>query len=327
MINEEERNDKPKILVVDDNAANVDLLEAYLQASDYRVLKAYNGREGLEMTYKHMPDLILLDIMMPGIDGYEVCRKLKEDGKTRLIPIVIITALSELEDKIRGLDVGADDFLSKPFNRLELMARVRSLLRIKRLHDDLDSSENIIFTLALALEAKDPYTKGHSERVAELSRRLAEEIGLPPESRERLYKAGILHDIGKIGIRESILNKKEKLDDDEYGEVVNHSSIGANICDPLRSLADIIPVIRHHHERWDGSGNPDGLAGEEIPLGSRIISITDTYDAMTSERPYRAAMKSDVALRIMESEIDTGQWDPRLLRIFIKMMSKGGGDG
>lgn len=316
------REERQKILIVDDNVANVELLEAYLTSSDYDVVKAYDGEEGLDMVYAETPDIILLDIMMPKIDGYEVCRRLKEDEKTRLIPIVMITALTELEDKIKGLDVGADDFLSKPFNRLELMARVRSLLRIKSLHDDLDSSENIIFTLALALEAKDPYTKGHSERVAKLSSRLAEEIGLTTESQKKIYKAGILHDIGKIGVKEAILNKEEKLDFNEYEEVATHPSIGASICEPLKSLAEIIPTIRHHHERWDGTGHPGGLSGNNITLGARIIAITDTYDAITSERPYRAAKKNDEALRIMESEIDSGQWDPELLKAFIKMMTE-----
>jgi len=313
---------KAKILIVDDNAANVELLEAYLLSADYAVVKAYDGQEGLDATYKQDPDLIFLDIMMPRLDGYEVCRKLKKDEQTRFIPIVMITALSEMDAKIKGLDVGADDFLSKPFNRLEMLARVRSLLRIKNLHNDLDTSENIIFTLALALEAKDPYTGGHSERVAGLAKSLAFELGLPEETQNKIHKAGILHDIGKIGIRESILNKGAALDVDEYEEVINHPSLGANICEPLKSLADIIPMIRHHHERFDGTGHPDGLVGEEIPLGARIISITDTFDAMTSARPYREAIGRESALKIMGSEVNLGQWDPKVLAAFIKMMSR-----
>ncbi|MBE9536194.1 MAG: response regulator [Proteobacteria bacterium] len=311
--------EKQRILVVDDNIANVELLEAYLSAAQYDVVKAFDGQEGLDKVHETMPDLILLDIMMPKLDGYEVCKQIKEDERTRFIPVVMITALTELEAKIKGLDVGADDFLSKPFNRLELMARVRSLLRIKSLHDDLDSSEDIIFTLALALEAKDTYTAGHSERVAGLARELAEEIGLSEEIRGRIHKAGILHDIGKIGVREAILNKEGRLDEEEYNEVTSHPSVGANICEPLKSLSDIIPMIKHHHERYDGTGHPDGLAGEDIPLGARIISIADTFDAMTSARPYRAAMDADVALKIMESELPEGQWDEKLLKSFISI--------
>jgi len=310
---------KAKILVVDDNVANVELLEAYLGAANYDVIKAFDGQEGLDKVYETMPDLILLDIMMPRLDGYEVCRQIKEGEKTRFIPVVMITALTEMEAKIKGLDVGADDFLSKPFNRLELMARVRSLLRLKSLHDDLDSSEDIIFTLALALEAKDTYTAGHSERVAGLARELAKEIGLSEAMQEKIHKAGILHDIGKIGIKEAILNKRSGLNVKEYSEVTSHPSVGANICEPLKSLSDVIPIIRHHHERYDGTGHPDGLAGEDIPLGARIISIADTFDAMTSARPYRPAMEEDVALKIMESELPNGQWDEGLLKSFLSI--------
>lgn len=313
---------KQTILVVDDNEANVELLEAYLTAYGYDVITAMNGESGLEKTYENMPDLLLLDIMMPGLNGYEVCKKLKEDEKTRFIPIVMITALTEVDDKVKGLDVGADDFLSKPFNKLELMARVRSLLRLKTLHDDLESSEDIICALALAMQAKDPYTKGHSERVARLSRNIAEEIGLSSIMQGKLHKAGILHDIGKIGIKETTLNKQGSLDATESKEITSHPQTGANICEPLKSLNDIIPMIRHHHEWFNGSGHPDGLKGDEIPLGAKIISIADTYDAMTSARPYRDAMTKEKALQIMESEKDRGQWDPEIMTVFLKMMSK-----
>ena len=310
------------ILVVDDNEANVELLEAYLSAYGYDVIIAMNGESGLEKTYAHMPDLLLLDIMMPGMNGYEVCKVLKEDEKTRFIPIVMITALTEMDDKVKGLDVGADDFLSKPFNKLELMARVRSLLRLKTLHDELESSEDIICALALAMEAKDPYTSGHSERVARVTVALGEELGLSSAIQGKLYKAGVLHDIGKIGVREAVLNKEGSLDIHESQEVTSHPQTGAEICEPLKSLSDIIPMIRHHHEWFNGAGHPDGLKGDDIPLGAKMISIADTYDAMTSSRPYRDAMKKEKALAIMESEKDSGQWDPELLTVFLKMMSK-----
>lgn len=310
------------ILVVDDNEANVELLEAYLTAYGYDVIIAMDGESGLEKTYAQMPDLLLLDIMMPGLNGYEVCKILKEDERTRFIPIVMITALTEMDDKVKGLDVGADDFLSKPFNKLELMARVRSLLRLKALHDELESSEDIICALALAVEAKDPYTGGHSERVAGYSRDLAAELGLSSEMQGELHKAGVLHDIGKIGISEAVLYKKGSLDKDEYKEVTSHPNTGAIICEPLKSLSDIIPMIRHHHEWFNGTGHPDGLKGDEIPLGAKIISIADAYDAMTSARPYRDAMEKEKSLNIMESERDSGQWDPELLTSFLKMMSR-----
>jgi len=313
---------RQRILVIDDNITNVELLEAYLCAAGYEVFTADNGQSGLDLAFSEIPDLVLLDIMMPGLDGYQVCTQLKNDEKTRFIPIIMITALTDIEDKIKGLNVGADDFLSKPFNKHELMARVSSLLRIKSLHDDLDSSEDIILTLALALEAKDPYTKGHSERVAALATNLAKAIGLPERAQDRIHKAGILHDIGKIGVSGKVLSKDSALKDSEYADVIAHPSMGATICQPLKSLSDIIPMIKHHHERYDGKGKPDGLAGENIPLGARIISIADTYDAMTSTRPYRKAMEEEVALEIFRKEIDHGQWDTDLVTHFIAMMKR-----
>jgi len=315
-------NGRQKILVVDDNITNVELLDAYLCAADYEVITAHDGHSGLDMAFSEDPDLLLLDVMMPGLDGYQVCAQLKTSEKTRLIPIIMITALTDIEDKIKGLNAGADDFISKPFNKHELMARVRSLLRIKSLHDDLDSSEDIILTLALALEAKDPYTKGHSERVAALAADLAKAIGLSDRAQDRIHKAGILHDIGKIGVSGKVLSKNSTLKSDEYDAIITHPSIGATICQPLKSLADIIPMIKYHHERYDGNGKPDGLVGDKIPLGARIISIADTYDAMTSTRPYRKAMKKEVALTVFEREINNGQWDQTLVTHFINLMKK-----
>jgi len=315
------RDDRQKILVIDDNVTNVELLDAYLCAADYEVITAFDGQTGLDIAFAEIPDLVLLDIMMPELDGYQVCTQLKNNEITRFIPIIMITALTDIEDKIKGLNAGADDFLSKPFNKHELMARVRSLLRIKSLHDDLDSSEDIILTLALALEAKDPYTKGHSERVAALATNLAKTIGLSERAQDRIHKAGILHDIGKIGVSGKVLSKQGALKEDEYRDVIAHPSMGATICQPLKSLADIIPMIKHHHERYDGNGKPDGLTGDNIPLGARIISVADTYDAMTSTRPYRKAMEKEVALEIFKNEIDKGQWDQELVAHFIDMMT------
>ena len=315
------QGDTQKILVVDDNVTNAELLEAYLFAAGYEVITAFDGQSGLDLAFAEAPDLLLLDIMMPGLDGYQVCTRLKESEETRLIPIVMITALTDLDDKIKGLEAGADDFLSKPFNKHELMARVRSLLRIKSLHDDLDSSENIILTLALALEAKDPYTKGHSERVAALATDLARETGMSERQTDRVHKSGILHDIGKIGVRGNVLLKSGSLEPEEYEDIITHPAVGATICQPLKSLADIIPMIKHHHERFDGKGKPDGLSGEYIPLGARIISVADTYDAMTSTRSYRNAMSKTVALDVFQEEINNGQWDPELIALFVNMMS------
>ncbi|MFH1624600.1 MAG: response regulator, partial [Pseudomonadota bacterium] len=233
-----------KILVVDDNPQNVVMLTKYLNIEGYDVVPAYNGEEALKKVKSDEPDLILLDIMMPGVNGYEVCKTLKEDDETKFIPVVMITALKELEDKIKAIEVGADDFLSKPFNRVELLTRVKSLLKVKHFHDDLDTSQNVIFTLALAVEAKDPYTRGHSERVARYASYVALDMNLPKSYQRILRYAGILHDIGKIAIPDSILRKQGKLSEDEYAQIKVHPVVGETICNPLKTARTLLPVIR-----------------------------------------------------------------------------------
>jgi putative two-component system response regulator len=310
-----------KILVVDDNPLNVELLEAYLNSSDYITLTAYNGIEALEQVSKNTPDLILLDVMMPEMDGYEVCRKLKNEEDTRLIPIIMLTALHDVQDRIKGIEAGADDFISKPFNNVELLTRVKSLLRIKRLNDELESIENVLFSLAAVIEAKDPYTRGHSERVALYAERLAKEIGLTEEDQKSLRRAGFLHDIGKIGISSSILNKPGQLSDAEISEINKHSSISELIIKPLKSANTILPAIKHHHERWNGTGVPDALTGENIPLFARILMIADIFDALTTDRPYRNRLSFKEAINELEQEAGT-TCDPRLVEVFAKMIRK-----
>lgn len=311
---------KSKILVVDDNEQNVDLLEAYLVSSDYEVITAYNGDEALQKVAEHDIDLIILDIMMPGTNGYEVCRQLKGEEDTRLIPIIMLTALTELDDKIKGIDCGADDFLNKPVNRIELLARVRSLISNKKLNENLISARNVIFTLSLAVEAHVPFARGHSERVSFYCDKLAKELGYDEKFANSLKEAAILHDLGKIGISRTILHKPDFLTEIEFVEIRKHPEIGEKICAPLR-FADIkLPVIRHHHERFDGKGYPDGLRGDDIPLGARIMAITDAFDAMTSDRPYRGAMSIDKAMDILNEEAGK-QWDNELIEIFIRILS------
>lgn len=310
-----------KVLIVDDNPLNVELLEAYLSSSGYEIYIADNGAAALEQVEKHFPDLILLDVMMPQIDGYEVCHRLKNDEKTRLIPIIMLTALHDIQDKIKGIEAGADDFISKPFNNIELLTRVRSLLRIKHLNDELESIENIIYSLATIIEAKDPYTRGHSERVAIYAERLARELGLSEEDQKTLRRAGLLHDIGKIGIPSLILNKPSELSNEEFTEVNKHSVISELIIKPLKSAQAILPAIRHHHERWDGSGIPDGLSGESIPLFARILMVADIYDALTTDRPYRGRLTQEKATSLLIQE--SGRvCDPHVTDVFLKMIQR-----
>ncbi len=313
---------KPRILIVDDNTTNVELLAAQLKPYNYDLDKAYDGEEALKKIEFHAPDLILLDLMMPKLSGYEVCKKIKNDPKTQLIPVIVVTALKELDDKIKAIEMGADDFLMKPFNKLELITRVKSLLKLKQLYDDVDRSETIIFTLAEMLEAKDVYTRGHSERVAKYAVMLAQHIGLNTQDQEWIRRGALLHDVGKIGIRESILNKPEKLSQEELAHIRSHPARGCEICRTLKSLSPLLPIIRHHHERVDGLGYPDGIGGKDLSLGPRIVSIADAYDAMTSNRPYRRGIPPSEALKIFEKEKNSGQWDIELVNSFVKLIKQ-----
>ena len=313
----------PKILIVDDNATNIELIKKQLQGNHYNFEGRSNGHDALEKTRSWRPDLILLDLMMPGMSGYEVCRIIKSDKDLRFIPVIVITALSDLDDKLKAIDMGADDFLIKPFNKLELATRIRSLLRLKAVTDDLDTSENILFTLARALEAKDIYTRGHSERVARYSRNLAKAIGLTELEQEQIWRGGLLHDIGKIGIRESILHKPGPLTPEEMDHIRTHPQKGYEICCPLKSLLPSLSVIRNHHERYDGAGHPDHLESDKIPVMARIAAIADSFDAMTTDRPYRRAMSLLDAVAILENEKNSGQWDTKLLAEFIRIVKNG----
>lgn len=309
-----------RILLVDDFETHLELMTAILEQEGYCVIASGDGKEVLKNIEDLSPDLAILDVMMPGIGGYELCRRLKEVFKKKFFPIILVTGLHQLEDKLTGLEAGADDFFSKPFNPKEITAKIRSLLKLKILQDELEHTEDIIFTLAIAIEAKDNYTKGHSERVSSLSVRLAREIGLSEKEILNVKKGGILHDIGKIGLHEDILHKKEALSQHEIEMIRRHPVTGVEICRPLYSLRQALPAIRAHHERWDGTGFPDGLKGEAIPIAGRIISIADSFDAMVSRRPYRTGFSWADAIGVLQNEKHLGQWDPQLLDIFIKIV-------
>ena len=308
-----------RVLVVDDSPHNRELLGAHLEAAGYVVMTAADGCQALQLVRREPPDLVLLDVMMPELGGYEVCAALKGDDATRLIPVILLTALNALEDRLRGLQAGADEFLSKPFNKLELLTRIRALARVKRLNDQLESAENVLVALAKAIEAKDPYTEGHVERVSWLAYALGAKLGMPRRELDALSKAGILHDVGKIGVRESILLKPGPLTPDEKREVEMHSVLGEQICQPLRSAANLLSAIRHHHERVDGLGYPDGLSGEQIPVAARILAIADSYDAMTTDRPYRRAMPPEEALLLLREGAGR-QWDAEIVETFVGLM-------
>ncbi|MZP29648.1 response regulator [Heliobacterium undosum] len=310
-----------RILVVDDNKANRMLLCGLLK--QYTVMEADSGKSALEKLGAAKPDLILLDVMMPDMDGYTVLSVIKNNKETQLIPVVLITALHGTSEKIKSLEIGADDFITKPFNPLELQARVKSLLRIKALQDELESFQNVVFSLAQALEARDDYSVNHSKRTSEFAYQLALRVIDDPGHAELIKTAGLLHDIGKIGIRDEILFKPGKLTPEEFETIKSHPVTGEKICASIQTLAPILPLIRHHHESYNGLGYPDGLRGEEIPLGGRILAIADTYDALTSDRPYRKALPVEEALHILRRHAGE-QWDPALIACFCGMIEAKG---
>lgn len=294
----------------------------FLRVHGFQVFTAGDGETALFELSRQQPDLVLLDVQMPGMDGFETCRRIKASPETRLTPVVLVTGLSATEDRVRGLEAGADDFLTKPVDRSELVARVRSLLMMKSFVNELERAESVLFALARSIEGKDPYTKGHCERLSENSARLGERIGLSPEDITALRRAGIVHDIGKVAVPDSILLKPGPLTAEERAIMQQHPVVGESICAPLKSFRTVLPIIRHHHEKLDGSGYPDGLKGENIPLTARILSIIDVFDALTTERPYKAALAPAEALQTMAAEVEKGWWDPKLFAIFSEMMAQ-----
>jgi len=314
-----------RILIVDDESAARVALATLLRREGFEVSDASDGRVALAECSSFRPDLILLDIVMPGMDGFEVCRRIKATPETRLTPVVLVTGLTATEDRIKGINAGADDFLSKPIDINELLARARSLLRLKQFTDELENAEGVLFSLAQSIEARDPYTRGHCDRLAAMSARLGEKLGLPDEDIKALRRAGIVHDIGKVAVPDAILLKPGPLSAEETAVMRKHPVVGERICAPLRTFRLVLPIIRHHHERHDGSGYPDGLRGDEIPLTAAILQLADVYDALTTNRPYRTASPQEVALEIMQEEAERGWWDRGLFADFRAMLGNGNG--
>ena len=312
-----------RVLVVDDTEANREVLLDVLRGAGHEVITASSGGAALRALTEGKPDLVLLDVMLPDVNGFDLCRQIKEDPATAFLPVILVTAHYELRDRTLSARAGADDFLTYPIHRLELAARVKSLLRLRLYFQDLEEYQSVILSLASALEAKDPYTHGHSERVGFLASRLAGRMGLGEDECETLLVAGLLHDIGKIGVSESLLNKPGRLSEEELVAVMEHPVLGEEICRPLRSARLALPMIRHHHERYDGSGYPDRLAGDEIPFGARIMGVADAYDALTSCRSYRDSLTSPEALTVLEHETRVGLWDPRVMAA-LRGVVKGG---
>lgn len=304
------------ILIVDDQAPNRELLKDTLIDQGFKVITASNGAAALHALNESQIDLVLLDVIMPGMNGFEVCREIKSNPLTYLTPVVFVTALSDGESRVRGIDAGADDLLTLPVDQIELLARVRSLLRLKHRTDELERADSVLFTLAFIVEARDPNTRGHCERISCLSTRLGEHLGLQTEELTALKLGGVVHDIGKVKVPDAILLKPGPLSSEEWVVMREHPDVGERICAPLKSFRRVLPIIRHHHERWDGSGYPDGLRGDEIPLTARILQVVDVYDALKSVRPYKCAMSTFDAIRTMKEEVERGWWDPDVFHAF-----------
>jgi putative two-component system response regulator len=316
------RRRSARVLVVDDNRENAILTRELLHTDGYEVQIAGDAARAEAAIREDPPDLILLDVVMPGKSGIDLCRELKNNPETRLIPVVMITGLTERDDKIRAIEAGADDFLNKPIFPEEMFARVKSLLKLKEFTDELESAEDVLCTLGLSVESRDAYTGGHCERLADYAADLGAHIGLPEEELVALRRGGYLHDIGKITVPDEVLKKGSNLTASEWQIMRQHPVTGENICRPLKSLREVLPIIRHHHEHWDGSGYPDGMKGEEIPLLARILQVVDVYDALRTARPYKRALSHEDAERVMAHESEAGLWDAKLVRAFFQRLQQ-----
>lgn len=312
------------ILVVEDDYSQRELLREMLGLEGHSVICAADGEQAGDLLRRHPPDLVLLDVNLPDKNGFEICREIKQAREFCLIPVVMVTGMTASQDRLRGIEAGADDFLTKPFDRCELSARVRCLLKRKEYTDELDRADQVLMALGNSIEAKDTYTEGHCARIASYSVLLGQEIGLSAEQLRALRIAGSVHDIGKIGVPDAILLKKGPLLAEEWVVMREHTIIGERICKPLQSFEAVLPIIRSHHEKQDGSGYPDGLRGNHVPLLARVMQIVDIFDALTTDRPYKRALSCDEALAQMRMEVDRGWWDAGLFETFLGLARREG---
>jgi cyclic di-GMP phosphodiesterase len=311
---------RASILIADDDEISARFLKRLLTREGHHVSIVDNADDVLRVCATDAPDLVVVDLVAPQGHGFAVCRKLKEQPATRFIPIVIVTSQADRQDRLAGIDAGADDFVSKPFDPMELHARIKSLVKLKRYTDELESAEAVILGLGATIEARDPTTQGHCQRLATYATSLGRSLGLDSTDIDALERGGFLHDIGKIAVPDSVLLKDGKLDADESRVMREHPVVGDALCAGLRSLNNVRPIVRHHHERLDGSGYPDGLRNTAVPLLAQIVSIVDVFDALTTERPYHAARPREDALDVLATESARGWRDRALVDAFVDVL-------
>jgi putative two-component system response regulator len=311
--------DLGRVLIVDDDLLVRETMRDYVEHLGYTVLDVGSAADALVQIAREAPDLILLDVRMPGITGIELCKQLKADPMTHLIPVVLLTAERELDSRVAGLAAGADDYFTKPVHPRELGARLRALIHLKRVLEELEEAESLITSLALTIEARDPYTAGLCVRLAACAAAFGERLGLGADEQKALRLGGFLHDLGKIAVPDGVLLKAGPLSADERRLMESHPAAGDRLVLPMRTLGLVRPIIRHHHERWDGRGYPDRLAGDEIPLLARLMAIVDVYDALCTQRPYKSPFGEEEALKSLHEGARTGQFDPELVRVFLEL--------
>ncbi|QEG38576.1 HD domain-containing phosphohydrolase [Roseimaritima ulvae] len=309
---------RTRVLIADGNATIRKLLKHALLAVDCDIIEAGDGNETMRKVQERPePNAILLDARLPGIDGLEVCRRLKADMQFRTIPVVILTTSSNGEDVTEAVEAGADEFLSKPINRAELTVRLRSITRMHSHNAEMIGAESVAMALARAVACKDGYSSGHVEQVANYAVDFGKFLGFDSAELKSLRYGAILHNVGKIAIPDSILEKTGPLTPRERALFHQHPRVGCDICAPLKPLKSVLPTIRHHKEHYDGTGYPDGLRGDEIPLNAQIVGIVDVYSALTNDRPFRRAKSHQEALEILRERAVNGTHNPKLVEQFI----------
>jgi putative two-component system response regulator len=310
------------VLVIDDDEHVRNLIVRLLKPMGHFVMEAGSAEEAHEKLLAVSPDLVLLDMQLPGRSGHEVLAEIRAEPRTRLIPVVMITGAATHDAKLKAIQAGVTDFIAKPFSAEELAARVRALLELKFVTDALEDAEQVIISLARTIDARDRYTYGHSARVSLYAGLLGERIGLGDRALAIVQRGGLFHDFGKIAVRDAVLLKPAKLTAEEYSEIQRHPREGRDLLRNMKTLSHAMAVVYHHHERMDGSGYPDGLSGEAIPITARVTTIADVFDALTTARVYRGALSRQEALRIMTEEARKGWWDGRILNEFLAVLEK-----